>query len=150
MSGGIRRATGYSPELKQIHSFILAGEAFSPVCFVILFFSRTNFAGLFSFQLLTFVCRTPYQQHTIPQKQKIARGTANYYQIVINFRCISQPLSTASQYPPASRALLIGRGFIVLCAVIFEGGHIPPMTIPPWFCSSSWSSGLWPRAIFFS
>ncbi|MGO5097066.1 hypothetical protein ACTQ34_14795, partial [Agathobaculum sp. LCP25S3_E8] len=36
-----------------------AGEAFSPVCFVMPFFSRANFAGLFSFQLLTFVCRTP-------------------------------------------------------------------------------------------
>ena len=24
------------------------------------------------------------------------------------------------------------------------------MTIPPWVCSSSWSSGLWPIAIFFS
>ena len=58
MSGGIRRATEYSPELKQIHSFILAGEAFSPVCFVMLLFGRANFAGLFSFQLLTFVCRT--------------------------------------------------------------------------------------------
>ncbi|WP_204884789.1 hypothetical protein, partial [Pseudoflavonifractor phocaeensis] len=32
-----------------------AGESFSPVCFVMLFFSHTNFAGLFSFQLLTFI-----------------------------------------------------------------------------------------------
>lgn len=39
--------------------FIPAGEAFSPACFVMPFFSCANFAGLFSFQLLTFVCRTP-------------------------------------------------------------------------------------------
>lgn len=39
--------------------FIPAGEAFSPACFVMSFFSCANFAGLFSFQLLTFVCRTP-------------------------------------------------------------------------------------------
>ena len=31
----------------------------SPACFVILFFGLANFAVLFSFQLLTFVCRTP-------------------------------------------------------------------------------------------
>ncbi|WP_209346626.1 hypothetical protein, partial [Flavonifractor sp. AGMB03687] len=37
-----------------------AGEAFSPACFVMPFFSRAIFAGLFLFQLLTFVCRTPY------------------------------------------------------------------------------------------
>ncbi|HJC00704.1 MAG TPA: hypothetical protein H9764_09635, partial [Candidatus Flavonifractor merdavium] len=40
--------------------FIPAGEAFSPACFVMPFFSRAIFAGLFLFQLLTFVCRTPY------------------------------------------------------------------------------------------
>ena len=39
--------------------FIPAGEAFSPACFVMPFFSCANFAGLFSLQLLTFVCRTP-------------------------------------------------------------------------------------------
>ena len=31
-----------------------------------------------------------------------------------------------------------GKGFNCLCAAIFEGvSHIPPMTMPPWFCSSS-------------
>ena len=46
--------------------FIPAGEAFSPACFVMPFFSCANFAGLFSFQLLTFVCRTPiFQPNTV-------------------------------------------------------------------------------------
>lgn len=43
---------------KLIYILSSAGN-FSPVSFAIPFFSLTNFVGLFSFQLLTFVCRTP-------------------------------------------------------------------------------------------
>ena len=49
--------------------FIPAGEAFSPACFVMPFFSCANFAELFSFQLLTFVATMPTGGKSTPARR---------------------------------------------------------------------------------
>ena len=47
--------------VKRTTNFIPAGDAFSPACFVMPSFSLANYAGLFSFQLLTLHSRITHQ-----------------------------------------------------------------------------------------
>lgn len=64
---------------KLIYILSSAGN-FSPVSFAIPFFSLTNFVGLFSFQLLTFVCRTPNKIPPLQRAQLCEGGTWYHWQ----------------------------------------------------------------------
>lgn len=81
---------------KLIYILSSAGD-FSPVSFAMPFFSLTNFVGLFSFQLLTFVCRTPCQSGTFESKNRhiSKRGSPRLR------KTLFQIMSTIIQHAPA-------------------------------------------------